>query len=148
MINKNERYPSQYDIPHDFNISGNYKINRRIRFGATFSYSTGRPVTLPEYTYNLGYSKLVYYSDRNKYRLSDYHRLDISMSIDESLKKKKNWKGSWTFSILNVYGRKNAYSIFYQKDTPTAENNYQAFSLYKMYLIGMPMPTVTYNFIF
>ncbi len=148
MINRNERYPSQYDIPHDLNINANYKLNRRVRFGATFTYASGRPVTLPEYTYNLGYSKLVYYSDRNKYRLPDYHRLDISMSIDESLKKKKNWKGSWTFSVLNVYGRKNAYSIFYQKDTPTPENNYQVFTLYKMYLIGIPMPTVTYNFIF
>lgn len=148
MINRNERYPSQYDIPHSFNINANYKLNRRIRFGATFSYATGRPVTLPEYTYNLGYSKLVYYSDRNKYRLPDYHRLDLSMSIDESLKKMKKWKGSWTFSLLNVYGRKNAYSIYYKKDTPTLDNNYQVFSLYKMYLIGVPTPTVTYNFIF
>lgn len=148
MINKNERYPSQYDIPHELNINANYKINRRVRLGTTFSYATGRPVTLPEYTYNLGYNKLVYYSDRNKYRLPDYHRLDISLSIDESLKKKKKWKGSWTFALLNVYGRKNAYSIFYQKDTPTPENNYEVFSLYKMYLIGIPMPTITYNFIF
>lgn len=148
MINKNEKYPSQYDIPNDLNINLNYKANRRVRLGATFAYSTGRPVTLPEYTYLLGYNKLVYYSDRNKYRLPDYHRLDISLSIDESLKKKKNWKGSWTFALLNVYGRKNAYSIFYQKDTPTPDNNYQVFSLYKMYLIGIPMPTITYNFIF
>jgi len=148
MINKNDKYPSQYDIPHNVNANLNYKINRRVRFGATFNYSTGRPVTLPEYTYNLGYSNLVYYSDRNKYRLPDYHRLDFSLSIDESLKKKKTWKGSWTIAVLNVYGRKNAYSIFYQKDTPTKENNYQVFSLYKMYLIGIPMPTITYNFIF
>jgi hypothetical protein len=70
------------------------------------------------------------------------------MSIDESLKKKKKWKGSWTFSVLNVYARKNAYSIVYKKDTPTPENNYRVFSLYKMYLIGVPFPTVTYNFIF
>ncbi|MGE4290407.1 MAG: carboxypeptidase-like regulatory domain-containing protein [Salinivirgaceae bacterium] len=148
QINKNQSYPSQFDIPHDLNLNLNYKINRRLRFGLNFSYATGRPVTLPEYTYSLGNKELVYFSDRNKYRLPDYHRLDISMSIDESLKKKKKWKGSWTFSVLNVYARKNAYSIVYKKDTPTPENNYRVFSLYKMYLIGVPFPTITYNFIF
>ncbi|MGD9991670.1 MAG: carboxypeptidase-like regulatory domain-containing protein [Salinivirgaceae bacterium] len=148
QINNNKTYPSQFDIPHDLNLNLNYKINRRLRFGLNFSYATGRPVTLPEYTYSLGNKELVYFSDRNKYRLPDYHRLDVSMSIDESLKKKKKWKGSWTFSVLNVYARKNAYSIVYKKDTPTPENNYQVFSLYKMYLIGVPFPTITYNFIF
>lgn len=148
MINGNNRYPSQYDIPHALNVSMNYHVNRRIRLGATFAYSSGRPVTLPEYTYFLGRNELVFFSPRNKYRLPDYHRLDLSLSIDESLKKSKSWKGSWTFALLNVYGRKNAYSIFYKKDTPTKENNYQVFSLYKLYLIGIPMPTITYNFIF
>lgn len=147
-INNNEVYPSQYDIPHDLHLNLNYKYNRRVRLGLNFAYATGRPVTLPEYTYYLGTANLVYYSDRNKYRLPDYHRLDLSLSIDESLKKHKKWKGSWTFSVLNVYGRKNAYSIIYKQDTPTAENNYQIFSLYKMYLIGVPFPTITYNFIF
>ena len=55
------------------------------------------------------------FSDRNKYRIPPYHRLDISISLDESLKLRKKWKGSWTFSILNVYGRKNPYTIYYKK---------------------------------
>ncbi len=148
IINSNNRYPSAYDIPHALKVGLNYSFNRRVRMGCNFNYTSGRPVTLPEYTYYLEYEKLVYYSDRNKYRIPDYHRLDISLSIDESLRIKKKWKGSWTFSLLNVYGRKNAYSIFYQKDVPTEDNNYQPFSLYKMYLIGIPMPVITYNFIF
>lgn len=147
-INNNNWYASTYDVPNALNLNLNYNLNRRIRFGANFSYSTGRPVTLPEYTYMLGKEVIVYYSDRNKYRLPDYHRLDLSLSIDESLKKTRKWKGSWTFAILNIYARKNAYSIIYSREEPTIENNYQAFSLSKMYLIGMPMPTVTYNFIF
>lgn len=147
-INRNEWFASAYDVPHDLSVALSYKVNRRIRFGANFSYATGRPYTAPEYTYDLGYEELVYYSDRNKYRLPDYHRLDISLDIDESLKKKKPWKGSWSFAILNVYARKNAYSLFYKKDTPSEENNYEMFSMYKMYLIGIPMPTITYNFIF
>lgn len=148
QINRNELYPSQFDKPHDLNVSLNYNYNRRIRFGANFSYNTGRPITLPEFVYNSSGNQLVYFSDRNKYRLPDYHRLDLSVSVDENLRRRRMWKGSWTFSLLNVYGRKNAYTVFYKRDVPNQVNNYRLFSLYKLYLIGTPLPTVTYNFIF
>ncbi|OFX49263.1 MAG: hypothetical protein A2W95_06315 [Bacteroidetes bacterium GWA2_40_14] len=147
-INNNKEYPSQYDVPNNVNLNLNYQFNRRVRFGVTFTYASGRPFTQPEYIYYLEQNQLVFFSDRNKYRLPDYHRLDVSLSIDESLKKRKKWKGSWNFSVLNVYGRDNAYSIIYRRDTPTPENDYQVFSMYKMYLIGIPFPTVTYNFVF
>jgi hypothetical protein len=157
-INNNTYYPSSYDKPHDLTITGTYHINRRWRFAGNFSYSTGRAVTLPEIKYTVPndmYSiyktisnEIIYYSDRNKYRLPDYHRLDLSLSMDESLRIRKKWKGSWTFSVLNVYARKNAYSVFYKKEEPTKSNNYNTFSLYKLYLIGQPLPTLTYNFIF
>jgi hypothetical protein len=91
---------------------------------------------------------LVIYSSRNKYRLPDYHRLDISISCDESLRIKKKWKGSWTLSVINVYGRKNAYSTFYKKEDPGPSNNYNSYNLYTLYIIGRPFPTLTYNFTF
>jgi hypothetical protein len=147
-INSNVIYPSQYDKPHDLSVNLNYHVNRRLRFGFNFSLSSGRSVTLPEYSYQIDRYKIVHYSDRNKYRLPAYNRLDLSVSYDESLKRKKAWKGSWTFSILNIYGRKNAYSVFYKKEQPSEANHYKEFSMYKLYLIGKPMPTLTYNFKF
>jgi hypothetical protein len=141
QVNRNEYYPSVYDKPHNLNLVGNYHISRRWRFSGAFSYSTGRPVTLPEYKYAVGGNELVYYSDRNKYRLPAYHRLDISITCDESLKIKKFWKGSWTFSIINLYGRKNLYSSYFLKEN----SNY---NLYALYIIGRPLPTLTYNFSF
>ena len=84
---------------------------------------------------------MVYYSDRNKYRLPDYHRLDISITRDESLKIKKFWKGSWTLSVINVYSRKNLYSSYYLKEK-------SSYNLYALYIIGRPLPTLTYNFYF
>jgi hypothetical protein len=141
QVNRNEYFPSVYDKPHNLNVIGNYHISRRWRFSWAFSYSTGRPVTLPEYKYSLGGNELVYYSDRNKYRLPDYHRLDISITRDESLKIKKFWKGSWTFSIVNLYGRKNLYSSYFQKEISD-------YNLYALYIIGRPLPTLTYNFSF
>jgi hypothetical protein len=93
-------------------------------------------------------NQLIYYSDRNKYRLPDYHRLDLSITLDESLKVKKKWKGSWTFSVVNLYARKNAFSAYYKKDIPNPSNNYRTFSEYTLYIIGKPFPTITYNFDF
>lgn len=148
QINRNELYPSSFDKPNDLGINLQYNLNRRIRFGAIFNYNSGRAITLPEYMFTIGPSQLVYYSDRNKYRLPPYHRLDLSISVDENLKRKRFWKGSWTFSVLNVYARKNAYSIFYRLEEPTIHNNYNKFSIQKLSIIGTALPTITYNFIF
>jgi hypothetical protein len=147
-VNNNQYYPSSFDKPHDITLVGTWHINRRMRLASNFNYSTGRSITLPELKYDFYGQTVLQYSDRNKYRLPAYHRLDLSFSVDESLRIKKKWKGSWTFSILNVYARKNAYSVYYKKETPTADNNYQTFNLYKLYIIGIPLPTFTYNFIF
>jgi hypothetical protein len=148
QVNNNHYFPSSFDRPHNLNIIGNYHISRRWRFSWSFVYNTGRPVTLPELKYNFAGNEVVYYSDRNKYRLPDYHRLDVSITLDESLRIKKFWKGSWTFSIVNLYGRKNAYSTFFQKSVPSEQNDYRTYSLYKLYIIGRPLPTLTYNFSF
>ncbi len=148
-INNGSWYPSSYDKPHDLSIYATYHINKRWRISANFNYSTGRPISLPEYSYQIdSKNQVVVFSDRNKYRLPDYHRLDLAISMDESLYKRKKWKGSWTLSVLNVYGRKNTYSVYYKKDKPDASNNYNVYSLYKLYLIGIPFPTLTYNFVF
>jgi hypothetical protein len=80
--------------------------------------------------------------------LPDYHRLDLSITLDPSLKIKKKWKGSWTLSVINVYGRKNAYSVFYSREDPRIWNGNGSYNLYKLYIIGIPLPTITYNFSF
>jgi hypothetical protein len=146
-INNGNYYNSSFDKPHDFTISTTYHFNRRIRFAGTFNYASGRAVTLPELEYFVSDNWVIKYSDRNKYRLPDYHRLDLSISIDESLRIKKLWKGSWTFSIINVYARKNAFSVFFKR-TDNFGNDTRMFGLYKLYIIGQPLPTLTYNFTF
>jgi len=148
VINENKWYPSMFDRPHDLNVSGTYYYNRRLRFTANFYLSSGRPATLPEYQFGFGNNTLVWFSDRNAYRLPPYHRLDLSVSRDESLHLRKKWKGSWTFSVLNVYGRKNAYSVFYKNAAGGLTDGSGISALYKLYLIGRPFPVVTYNFIF
>jgi Outer membrane receptor proteins, mostly Fe transport len=148
QINGNRYFPSTFDQPHNIVFVGNYHLTRRISFSSSFTYNTGKPVTLPELKYEYDGRQYIYYSDRNKYRLSDYHRLDIAVTLDESLRLKKKWKGSWTFSILNLYAQKNPYSVFYKSTSNVESKFYQTFNLYKMYIIARPIPTLTYNFSF
>ncbi len=141
-------YKSLYDRPHDLTTTMTYNISRRWRFSANFVFISGRPVTLPEIKYEFAGKQLVYYSERNKYRMPPYHRADVSITFDENLRKKRMWKGSWTLSVYNLYGRKNPYSVYYKKSVPTEENNFRSYSLYKLSVIGIPVPSLTYNFKF
>jgi len=148
QINGNRIFASGSDQPHNIVLVGNYHLTRRWMFSGTFNYSTGRPVTLPELKYEHNGKQYIYYSDRNKYRLPNYHRLDIAFTHDENLKLKRSWKGSWTIAILNLYAQKNPYSVFY-KSTAGLETYFKnSINLYKMYIIEKPIPTITYNFTF
>ena len=148
VINSRKYYPSVYDKPHDLSTVMNYQISRRWRFSGNFVLSSGRPVTLPEQKYTYDGRQIVYYSDRNKYRMPPYHRMDVSITLDENLRKKRMWKGSWTFSVYNLYGRKNPYSIFYRKDASIQTTNKEQYAIYKLSIIGVPVPSITYNFKF
>jgi hypothetical protein len=146
IINGGKYYPSVYDKPHDLSVVGNYKISRRWRVSGNFVLSSGRPTTLPELRYSYGGEQVVYYSERNKYRMPVYHRFDISITFDENLKRKRMWKGSWTFSVYNLYARKNPYSIYYQRQSEDLSGG--LYGLYKFSVIGIPVPSITYNFRF
>jgi hypothetical protein len=148
VINDGNYYPSNYDKPHDVTLVGNFQLSRSWRLAADFNYSTGRPVTLPEIKYQLERSEIVYYSDRNKYRLPAYHRLNVSVSYDGNLKRNKKFNTSWTFSVYNLYGRKNVFSVFYNKELPSMDNDFTRFGLYKLSVIARPIPTLTFNFNF
>jgi outer membrane receptor for ferrienterochelin and colicin len=141
-INNGFYYPANYDKPHDIKISGSYKITRRFSFSANFIYSTGRPTTYPSGKYTIDRFTATLYSDRNQERIPDYHRLDISISLLGNHKKNKRWKGSWTFSVYNVYGRKNAYSVFFKTERGVHPR------AYKLSILGSAFPAITYNFSF
>ncbi|MBN1953317.1 MAG: TonB-dependent receptor [Bacteroidales bacterium] len=145
LINRGEKYPSYFDKPHDLSVVASYKISRRFTFSTSFSYSTGKPATFPEMQLPVSSMPVVYYSDRNKYRLPDYHRLDASLIWDTSLKKNRKFYSCWILSVYNVYGHKNIYSTYYQKAVPTAANNYRAYAFYELSIIGIPIPSITYN---
>lgn len=144
-INNGDFYEANNHKLHDFNLSVNYQITRRWTFGGNFLYSSGRPTTFPEKKYSFHQNEVVFYSDRNKYKLPAYHRLDVSVTYEGFLKKAKKVHPSFTFSIFNVYGHKNIFSTYYKRENPNAGNNYQKFGLYQLSIIGVPVPSLTIN---
>ncbi len=142
-INNGSYFPTNFDQPHNLSVFGNLQVSRRFSVNANFNYNTGRPITYPESVYEIGGLTIADYSERNKYRIPDYHRLDVSFTLATSLKRKKNVSASWTLSIYNFYGRKNAYSVYFKKDPITNEQE-----SYKLAVIGRPVIGLTYNFKF
>jgi hypothetical protein len=138
-INGGDYYPSSFDQPHHISLVLNYQFSPRCALSTNFVYSTGRPITIPvsKFSYD-AYLSVLEYSDRNDYRIDDYHRLDLSLTIKDRQKKNKRLTGEWVISLFNVYGRKNTYSVMF--------NRYGTAS--KMSVIGTIFPSVSYNFHF
>jgi hypothetical protein len=84
---------------------------------------------------------LIHYSDRNKYRIPDYSRLDLSFQVSGNLKLHKIAHPNWTFSIYNLLGRQNVYSVYFQRDNDMITG-------YKLSVFGQAIPTVTFSFDF
>ena len=142
-INNGKVYPSPYDKPHDISIVLNYDISHRVAVSTNWVYSTGAPITLPVGRAQYGNVFIPIYSDRNAYRLPDYHRLDFSMIISSREKPGRKWGSEWNFSVYNAYGRKNVWAINFVKD----ENNPDDLQAQKTYLFSV-VPAITYNFKF
>ncbi|QHV99574.1 TonB-dependent receptor [Spirosoma endbachense] len=140
-INQGSYYPSNYDKPHDVTMIGNYKINRRFSLSLNFTYSTGRPITLPVSKYTLDGAQRLFYSERNQYRVPDYYRADFAMNIEGNHKIKKLAHSSWTIAVYNLTGRRNVYSVYFKSENGVING-------YKLSIFGQPIPSVTYNFRF
>ncbi len=108
---------------------------------------TGSPVTFPTGRFMYGNLITPVYSNRNAYRLPDYHRLDVSFTYKGKQKPGKKWYGEWNLSFYNAYARKNAWVINFEQEKdingqPTNETYAE-----KTYLFGI-IPSITYNFHF
>jgi hypothetical protein len=109
-VNLSRPYPANYDRRHALNIMAVYDLNEAWNFGAAFSYSTGRAFTMPEGLYRFQNYEVQQVSERNKYRLPDFHRLDLSANYNPRKNATRKWKHTYNFSVYNAYGRQNAFT--------------------------------------
>jgi len=108
---------------------------------ASYNFSSGRPVTYPVAVYKIGDIVMTHFSERNKYRLPYYSRFDLSMKFSGNLKSKKIAHPNWIFSIYNLLGRQNIYSVYFKYDRNIVKG-------YMLSVFGRPIPSLTFNFDF
>jgi len=174
-INYGERYLAKYDRRHDGSLVITYDPNPVWNFGLVFVYGTGNRGTLPNglFAYEGGVS--YDYGLRNSYKFPDYHRLDLSATYTPDREKQlarkharmerryarkgkdlstirlprswaKNYQGSWTLSVFNVYNRHNPYLIYFDAQGDFLKGNYTVKG--KQVSLFPILPTVTWNFKF
>jgi hypothetical protein len=141
-INRGEWFPSKFDQPHNLNLVGNLNFNKTNQLSFNFTFVTGRPLTGPDSNYAVDGTIVPNFSDRNELRLPAYHRLDVSYTIKRGLFRNKKYKDNFTFSIYNLYARRNSYSIYFRRERGTVYN------AYKLSILGTLLPSVSYNFSF
>jgi hypothetical protein len=146
-LNFGRWYPYKYDRRHDVSIALSHNWNDRIDFSVVWVYGTGNAITLPVATYSgieegppgthILNPRMMYYGDRNDFRMRSYHRLDISVGFT----KKKKWgEREWVIGAYNAYNRMNP---FYMDLIGRDGRIY--FAQYALFPI---IPSIAYNFKF
>lgn len=140
-IDQGQVFPAKQDRRHEISIVGIYQLTPRWTLSGTWVYYTGNAVSFPSGKYLVDKRIISFYTERNGYRMPDYHRLDLAATWIS--KKTKKFESSWTFSVYNVYNRMNAYSISFRP----SETNPDQTEIVKLSLFPV-IPSVTYTFKF
>ena len=119
-LNQGRAFPYRYDRRHDLALVLTHQLKQSTNFSLTWVYGTGNAATLPVARY-YGYHErsvggrehvLPYetqiYGDRNSYRMSAFHRLDLGFNFGD--------KHGFGLGVYNAYNRKNPYFIYFDDD--------------------------------
>ena len=150
-INEGKKFPFKYDRRHDVSVFSSFNISKSRSFSAIFTLATGNHVTMPVAKYSgvlpLNYQFTERYQsggfsndfvnqqlviNRNNYQLPIFHRLDINYQT--SKKTKRDNIRTWTFSVFNLYNRKNIFYLY-----QTADGRLKKLTLFPV------MPSVSYK---
>ena len=125
LINDGNKFPFRYDRRHDISLVGSYKLSKKVSLSAAWVFGTGNSITLPIYRYATDYNNNFFgkphffevqsLGKKNDFRMSDYHRLDISV---EFYKKKRKFERKWIVGLYNAYWHKNPYFITAERPRP------------------------------
>ena len=153
-INNFNWYPTRYDQTHNFKITSTYKLNNRLQVSGNFVYLTGTPVTFPSSKYVIQGFAIPHNAEnsRHQYRIPDYHRLDISFTINGK-KIRRNGKArkndsSVVIGVYNIYNRRNPFSIYFSQGKSNVSSDFVPGQVTRLSIIGSFVPSITYNFKF
>lgn len=147
VINFGKPFHAKYDREHDLSITLQYRINKRWEIASTFVYGTGTRGTLAMQKYDDwlyeqefgttdGTKTVNYVSERNNYKMPDYHRLDVGATCYLPDRKHKGFEHILNMSVYNVYCNWNPFLV-YPRDG----------KLYKFSLFPV-LPSISYTFKF
>jgi hypothetical protein len=149
-VNRGNKFYANHDRRNVVNVQAAYDLNDKWTFGGSFTYATGRPITLTAGKYEYGTYHPDIITERNSYRLPAFHRLDLSVTLNPRKNATKRLKGQWVFSVYNAYNRKNPFTV-YTRTKQDKEGNVIGDGTEKearlIYLFPI-LPSVTYNFKF
>lgn len=113
-LNNGETFSFKYDRLLDISIAVIHKLNEHITISGNWSYGSGYPTTLPTERYDTEAGEVYAYNKINSFKMRDFHRLDLAVNYSY----KTSWgESSWTFSVFNVYNRKNPYYYYFERET-------------------------------
>jgi hypothetical protein len=141
QINNGKKFPARHDRTHDISIVTVYNFNEKWNFSLNWVYYTGLAATFPSGKYEIEGQTINLYTERNGYRMPDYHRLDLGATY--YFKRTADSEMSLTFSVYNAYARKNAYRITFE-ESETDPNKTEAVRLALFSIV----PSITFNFRF
>lgn len=139
-INGGKPYRSPLNHEHAVNVVCTWDISKRVDLSGTWIFYSGSPTTFPTSRYSYGGNYLPIYSERNSDSMPDYHRADISLNLRSKKRVEgRRWSGEWNFSIYNLYGRHNAWSISTGYDVKEGTTGATLIYLFSV------VPSVSYN---
>lgn len=146
-INRGNPYPYKYDRRHKMDLVGVYQLNKKVSFGATWTFMTGHAFTSPSSVYEVtgiastgpSTNVLVHYTDRNAVRFPNYHRLDLNLNF----RKEKPWgERTWSIGLYNAYNRLNPFYIYVEENERDNSVEVKQVTLFPI------IPSVVYSFKF
>lgn len=147
--------PTMAHRPHDISIGTLWKPVPKISVELQWNYLSGNLQTVANGYYEVNGTKVPYYDSHYNYRLPAYHTLDVSTQFHLYKHAQSKWKHILTLQIYNVYARKNAFSVTYNKVeenqelvVPTnvySKSNYVSSMLYAGTIIPMISYAIKFN---
>jgi outer membrane receptor for ferrienterochelin and colicin len=135
-LNGGKEFFARYDRRHDVSVVVSYRIKDNINLSASWVYGTGNAITLPlqSFTSNLPIpapaqnyygtnffpDKATAYTERNAFRMSAYHRMDLAVQFE---KKKKKYVRIFELGVYNLYNRKNPFFYYIGNDDANPSKN-------------------------
>jgi hypothetical protein len=144
-LNNGESFRSNNDRLHDGTLFLSYVFNKKVDASLTWSYGSGKPITLSNEKYyspvsptSSGSSSYAgNYSYRNSYTMPTFHRLDIGVNM---YKKIRQGDRIWSLGVMNAYGRQNPFFLYFVENEKNGTRKLKQFSLFPF-----PFPYVRYT---